>query len=1538
MSIPLNKTVAQLLDRAKRSTINPRELLEVAQRLQNNDVPSAVIHEFLKLGHYPTVNSSFYRSELGREWFSVLVELIKSSGYHVGYLMRQRARQYADKPLFQLIRGKQVKSCSYQESWKRIKQIGCSILCFTEKTKTPVIGIYTPNSLEGALVDLACLSFNFRVVPIPANVSENHLIYILHHAGITHLFLGGTTPCSIFQQIPKQSLQLSVIQLSDTDNIDYPTVSWNSFIAQGTGISDKVLLERLSSVGMDELASVMYTSGTTADPKGIIFTQTNIISKRFARGLALPEFSSAEVFLSYLPLYHTFGRFLELLGSIFWGATYTFAESPAFKTLLKDFLLVKPTVFISIPKRWIQLTEFLGSQIDIEEAPTEKITDKLMQITGGRLKWGLSAAGYLDPDIFIFFRKHGINLLSGYGMTEATGGITMTPPDDYQRDSVGKPLPGVDVKLAEDGELLLRGPYISPGYFQDTEPANRTDGWFHTGDIFREKRGHYYIVDRKKEIYKNSRGQTISPQRIENMFQDFEAIKSVFLVGDGREYNTLLIYPDFKNTPVEFKKGNEQAIRDYFSSLVQSVNSFLAPYERIVNFALIQRDFSTEYGELTPKKTYKRKVILKNFASIIEPMYAKDYISLVYNDYEIQLPNWFLREKGIIRSDITWDGREIRIRNHPDKLPLHWNGETVLVGDYRYSCPQGALDIQALLMSPELWLGNQTLVEFIGDPIFRIIEFEPPTKITLEERQLIFNPDSSGRELNNILKNSIRDQKPTLSSLHTAAKLLQCGERYELLTAINHLHQAINQHPNDIARVGLALLRRMQYHPTLRMRLKTLELMLPLLPGDQFITHLLEIYSFAVQTRSVEMLALEEQALRESHFRALLSYLGYLRQEPDLITSEQIGLIEWLLDLVSDYGKVHPSSYVWSRAELIWWQMSPVPEPLLSASEKAYHNLVDGFRKWLGPVSKLAIDRETGEEYDWADVIEFDEGIDRELQDRLLTALSNTPLIREAVFIFSKRRLIQLDDIQRRGIWISLLGRNHGKSVFRVLVQTREMDAFNFVINVNEELDKEFIQDEIRWLVMTGSSIHGPKLVEDFGGYWPEYDLYTEEYVPGETLYQYLERNREEIASKKALDRWQMRWLHFIWNGLMAYFDFWRRSSYTLRIDNPTAKNLIIPEHDYTSGTRLISISNRISVGRVSDLVFDLFERFILATEKEYPGLKRMADWEVLFTAMFQTISVKRGIRVLRTLLEELQDEALLNKAESLGLTPKRIADFIDDVNVNGILTKQVVFAALRYERWLELNPEATYKARGNILQELYKDYGLNGLLEDYPETRIRFFLMTCFKNANRILTDRLLQLQKDLRARTISIEELEHKLHEIHESLELTEEEEYFFTRLLFEHLDAAEYGELIAWDLGTGGRLDLITLTEDKFGDRYRIRPPFHPKEIAKFHSILLQANLSATFQQAHEFLLIINEKDQLVGGVYWKKISPQVAYVEKIVIRRQYQKRHLSVRLLEELFNRLRTRRFKYVTVGFFHAGLFYKYGFQIDKQFGGLVKVL
>ncbi len=1479
----------------------------------------ATIHSFLRLAHHQSISKIISDSGLIENWLSTIINMSISSNYNVGVMLKQRSEEYGDKACFNIIRGNDLDVTTYNDLWKNIVSIAKSISILNKPDKPPKIGILSYNQEKSALVDLACLSFGFTVIPIPLNATIEHLSFILDQSEITHLFIGGKTGIKLWNKINKHH-SIKLISLNESNKIEGDVLMWNDFIDKQHSVKNFDIDQRLSFISMEETQSIMYTSGTTSEPKGITFNQVNIISKRFARALALPEFGNDDIFLCYLPLFHTFGRYFELLGSLFWGATYSFAESPAFNSLLKDFSIVKPSIFISIPKRWVQLYELIEQELDLNISDNNIIQKKLETLTGGNLKWGLSAAGYLDPDIFSFFQSNNINVLSGYGMTEATGGITMTPPNDYVKDSVGKSLPGIELKIEKDGELCLRGPYVTDHYYKDSNSEDFLNGWFHTGDIFEERDGHYFIVDRKKDIYKNSRGQTIAPQKIENFFQDFDTVKSVFLVGDGKEFNTVLIYPDLECIS---KKSNKD-IYDLLSSMILSVNSFLSPFERIVNFEILDRDFSLDKGELTPKGSFNRKNVIKNFSHIIEPMYQKNYISIFSGSKEIRIPNWLIRELGTVRTNLNWNGEKIFIKGQKEELNLSWTEDKIFIGEFPYIISSDIFDMESFIRSPALWLGNMSFSKFTGNKIFKLKDPEPYTLLTINQSIL----DIKFSDID-----SYQDTDSILISLHYSIRKYLIGQ----FESFSLLRKIVDNHPVDMTKIILDTCLTYRMHQKIDFRLRLIETLMPIISGDFLVDLLYKNFLVHRESSSAEF-SFDITRANDDHYNA---FIKYLKSNYDYISntdSKQLEFIQIILLLISDYGALHPTRFLLARSELTLWQISDVSKPLLSTAEKASYNLSKSFRSWIGKSDSLTVDRESGDEYSWNEVVTFDKNVRRTHRESLMQAIKNTSLIRESIFLFSSNIIIGLNDIPQKGIWITQLGKNNKKIVFRVLVRTRSMGTHNLVINLNQDLEREFIEDEVKWLIIMGSGLEDKPLVENFGGYWPEHQLYTEEYIQGETVTTYLERKKDDINDSSKLDRWQMRWLHFIWNGIQAYQEFWNRTNLKLAIQPPSPANLIIPKHDYTTGTRLISISERKPAKSISSHFISLFTEYISQTEKDFPGLKHMSSWEVIFTATLQAVKVKKGKEILYKLKDELKIRNIRKKFELLGCNIKRIETFLEDIENYGVLTKPVIFASLRYERWLDLNNNATLKARASILQELYNDYALDSLLDEYPETRVRFFMMTCFKNENPELLIEFQKIIHELRQKKLSPWNLQERITSIQSTLTLNDDEQFFLARMLFPHVDSADYVELVTTTHGEDERLNLVIQTEGKDGQVYRIRPPFLPKEIAQFHSLLSESLLSGTFTGKHDFLLIFNARNRLIGGLYWKSMDKKRVHLEWVIIQKEYRNYFLSKRLMDDFYKRMRHNNIEIITVGFYVEKFFYKHGFEIDKQYGGLVKKL
>jgi long-chain acyl-CoA synthetase len=786
--------------------------------IKNNRSAVSVIHNYLNLFRV----SAFLQKIYGENRWEYLVHsLILSSSFTFDVLFNHRVDQYRKKKLFRIIKGKS----SIDYNWEKTNEIVTSYRSSIKQLLKNIpeenrfAAFLLENSIDMVMLDLACLTSGTVNVMIPANSVPEHISYILNQAKSAVIFADDEKQLSKIRSVKKDLEHLKTVVMVNGNAADDWIISFNEFKALKADGDEPVS----SPIEPGSLATLMYTSGTTGEPKGIMFSHMNIVYKRFCRAMAIPGISDKDRYLAFLPLYHTFGRYLEMTGAIFWGAEYCFMENPAVETMISNMQDVKPSIFISIPKKWIQLYEYITARVDIEVEDEEKILDEVKKATGGELKWGLSAAGYLPPDIFRFFQRYGIELMSGFGMTEATGGITMTPPFQYRENSLGKALPGIEIKLGDDGEILIRGPYVMLGYYdQDYADTFTRDGWLPTGDVMKmDAEGFIEIIDRKKEIYKNVKGETIAPQKIENLFRDFEFVKQVFLVGDHLPFNTVLIFPDTETPGSPLKKMDEQQKQEYFSTIIVTVNNFLAPFERIVDFRLIDRPFSEDFNELTPKGTYKRRNIEKNFDSTIQSMYQKDHIGIPLGKYEIKIPNWFLREKGALSRDIKMKNDMLSIPKLKASLIIKCADEEkgiFQIGSYLYEINSKQVDLQSILTNPFYWLGNIELTDFTGEGIFQWYRKKEA------EKEILFVDNTSDVKITDELRKSFSKisagKEYSLLGLHYAAILLQSENKADCESALLYFNDVLNDETNSVFRLASHLVFRPQLNTDLEIRRK----------------------------------------------------------------------------------------------------------------------------------------------------------------------------------------------------------------------------------------------------------------------------------------------------------------------------------------------------------------------------------------------------------------------------------------------------------------------------------------------------------------------------------------------------------------------------------------------------------------------------------------------------------------------------------------------------------------------------------------------
>ncbi len=1500
-------------------------LLSLLNIESNSDVKKELVYQYLNLFR----NSEFLiKITDEKKWTNLLSTLIDKSNFNTKKLFAQRVKQYKQKTLFKVLRGKTEVNFSWSDADDMIKKYAKALVAFTEeRSEQPKVAFLMSNSLEMALLDIACLNYGIINVMIPANSVPQHISFIINQTKAEYLLIADEKQLAKVKSVRSELKSLKKAVLIDGISAEDWVLSFPDFLNLGKNTK----LDNYEPQKINSLATLMYTSGTTGEPKGIIFSQKNIVFKRYCRAIALPKINDEDIFLSYLPLFHTFGRWFEMTGSIFWGATYAFMENPSAETMMMNMQMVKPSIFISIPKKWIQLYEYISAKVDIEQDDEQLIAKEVKKVTGGNLQWGLSAAGYLSPEVFQFFQKYGIQLMSGFGMTEATGGITMTPPNMYKPNSLGKALPGIEIKLADDGELLVKGDYVMLGYFGQKKEECFVDGdWFPTGDIMKmDSNGFIEIIDRKKEIYKNIKGETIAPQKIENLFRDFELVKQVFVVGDHRPFNTVLIYPDETNDT--FQKMFDDQKAEYFSNIIVTVNQFLAPFERIVDFRIIDRPFSEEKGELTPKGTYKRRIIENNFDTIIKSLYQKDYHSLYLENTEIKIPNWFLRERGCLSSDVKIENNRIIL----PKLEKHLIIEKVdnrkyRIGDFIFQITKSEIELHEFFINPIYWLGNEGLVSFTDETILqwyrqskeeKTIKFVSKVSVdkNLKLTEVYFDKISGAGER-------------SLFGLHLALVMLQSYNADKAEKGIEYISKLLLDESQQIYKIAFYFLDKPQIASNIESQKSLFQLVLKKIKPNNF------RYFFQ------KYLELGPDLFDENIKNQIVS----TKKEPEVVNviTEILNtkikehkknrilddtVIPILLDILALYGTKYPTKYENIRRRLVKVQLNKDWQELSDLALSARKKMRKGFRKWLGESEIVAVDIETEEEYGWSDVIIFEEDISEEAKQLLKDAISETAVLREAIFLFYKGITLRLSNILPGGIWISKHLEHPEFIIYRVSVQSRHEGSFDILLRINNTLDTTKTLEEINWLILSGSQHYLNELVENFGGYWSEYNLWSQKYIPGITIENFFRRQMKK-NDKELEERLFYLWPFFIWNATAAYIHFWEITSREFQLKNPSASNIIAPSHDYQTGTRFEVLGEREKTNSISHLLFTFYNKFVIPIEEKYSFVKNKKTWDYIFSGINNAEGENVGKEILLQFLSEIENDAEKKEIAT------RLQAFLNNIDNHGYIPKQLYFAIKRFLRWYKLNKDASIDAQAEMLNGLYETYNLDELEKFYPETRSRFFLETVFKYSHNELKTTLRNICKYQHEEDISKKSFLKQIAQMQKDFSLSEKEAFFLTRLSYPHLKPTDTASFLDLEVAGEHTANLVVQVEDYEGTPFYLRKPITPKEISKLHQLFIEANLKVSFKTEHQFLVAVSERGFIIGGLFYYNFGEDVVQMEKIVVSNRFRRKGVSEALMNEFFHRAKDEGYNYVTTGFYRPEYFYRFGFKIEKKYSGLVKKL
>ena len=530
------------------------------------------------------------------------------------------------------------------------------------------VSLHAENSTEWLICDFAILALGAVSVPIYTTQPGEQIKYILEnsdskvHIVSTDEMFADTKPL-----IKSLTRVKAIISLFGSKHKKLKL--FDEILEKGEKLQSKKpgLFNSLKNdVKPEDLATLIYTSGTTGLPKGVMLTHHNIASNVSTSLEKLPfddeEFFGQDV-LSYLPLSHVFERMVDYM-YITMGCKIHYIEE--IDEIKDDFMHVKPFFFATVPRLMEKIQTgvkvkgqelnglqknlyywaiYLTENYDPENPPTgiaalkHRIADKLVYskiraLFGGNLHGLVSGGAALSPEIFKFINAIGIVCVQGYGLTETSPVITVQSPGAMRIGSSGKPLRDVEVKIADDNEILTRGPHVMKGYYKNEEQTKEVmtdDGWFKTGDIGRiDEDGYLYITDRKKSMFKLSTGKYVAPQNVENQVSGSGFIEQVVVIGYQRKFCSALIVPSYDNVLKRLKRdgyepskpySEDKKIQELIQQEVDKANKQLSPWETVKKFVLLEEPLSIDSGELTPTMKVKRPVVLEKFKEEIEGMY-----------------------------------------------------------------------------------------------------------------------------------------------------------------------------------------------------------------------------------------------------------------------------------------------------------------------------------------------------------------------------------------------------------------------------------------------------------------------------------------------------------------------------------------------------------------------------------------------------------------------------------------------------------------------------------------------------------------------------------------------------------------------------------------------------------------------------------------------------------------------------------------------------------------------------------------------------
>ena len=589
---------------------------------------------------------------------------------NIGLQILAAAKTHGTKTALRHKRHNQWHTYTYEEMAVAIDQCAAGLVERGVKAGDRV-GIYSPNMPEWLIVDYAILSIRAVTVPLYATNTAEQLIAIVNNSGLRLMLVGSETEYATAIEVQPQCPAMAELIILAKDwqpTEDQIGVFKDLLEGSPCAATTTDIIERRKAMAADDLATIIYTSGTTGQPKGVKLTHANFVNQHTTLDSRF-DVGASDVSLCFLPLSHVYERSWSIYVHLR-GATNTILSDP--KQVIETLAQVRPTVMVSAPRLYDKIHAAITAKA---EAATPlrrrlfawalsvgeeywcnhyrgrkntaglrlryRLADKLVltkirNVVGGPKNFVSSGGAALDRSVEDFFLKIGLLICQGYGLTETAPILTCNSPGDFKFGTVGKPIDGVEIRIVETGEIQVKGPNVTSGYFgmPEADAAAFTEGWFRTGDVGHlDDDGFLVITDRIKDLIITAGGKNVAPQRIETMVGKDHYIDQLTIIGDKRKFISAIIVPAFENL-VEFAKLRKLQFKNYdeliklpevldlYTRRIGEHSANLAAFEQIKRFTLVAKQFTQQTGEITPTLKVKRKVVAEKYHRLIDQMYA----------------------------------------------------------------------------------------------------------------------------------------------------------------------------------------------------------------------------------------------------------------------------------------------------------------------------------------------------------------------------------------------------------------------------------------------------------------------------------------------------------------------------------------------------------------------------------------------------------------------------------------------------------------------------------------------------------------------------------------------------------------------------------------------------------------------------------------------------------------------------------------------------------------------------------------------------